>query len=241
MEERSGTILYSLVKQKIIQLIHDRKYKAGDQLPTESELCDMFQVSRTTIRLALQQLVLEGRIEKVQGRGTFVSKPKIKQSLSSPLKSFREQMIEQGLIPHSKVLELLVIPATEHLAGVLNVHVNDPINKIVRIRYAENEPLQFETSFIPWNHAPGITIQECEGSLFQLLREKYNINIYRTEENVEPILIDEAISIHLQVPEGAPAFYVETMTYNDQNNPIEFSYATFRGDRSKFLVERIYS
>lgn len=240
MEERSGTVLYSLVKQKIYHLIQEEQFKAGDQLPTELELCDMFQVSRTTIRLALQQLVLEGRVEKVQGRGTFVAQPKIKQSLSTSVKSFREQMLDQGLQPHCTVEELIVMPASQHLADVLQVQLADPINKIVRIRYAEQQPLQFETSYIPWSIAPGITMNECVGSLYQLLREKYNVTISKTEELVEPILTDEAISKHLQVPEGAPAFFVETMTYNERNQPIEFSYATFRGDRSKFLVERIY-
>jgi GntR family transcriptional regulator len=82
-EEKPGTVLYSIVKDKIADLIKSGEYAVGEQLPTELALCEQFQVSRTTVRLALQQLELEGRIYRVQGKGTFVSKPKIRHTMTS--------------------------------------------------------------------------------------------------------------------------------------------------------------
>jgi GntR family transcriptional regulator len=241
VKSSDSNALYSQIKDKIETEIKGEKYKAGDALPSEFQLCRDYNVSRTTIRLALQQLELEGRINKVQGKGTFVSKPKIKQSLTSSTKGFIDQMIDQGLQPRSDVLSLKVIPADSALAAHLQIHANDPVNQFVRVRLADDEPLQYETIYIPWKIAPGLVDDDCQGSLFQLLKSKYNIHIDRTVESIEPILVTDTISKHLNIPIGAPAFSIETITYSSENTPIEYSSAIFRGDRSKFTVERFYS
>ncbi len=233
--------LYAIIKTKIETEITSGIYKPGDALPTEFKLCHDYDVSRTTIRLALQQLELEGRIHKVQGKGTFVSKPKIHQSLTSVNQGFREQMIAQGLEPKTKVLSIKVIPAEASLAEHLNINEKDPVNQLIRIRYADEEPLQYETSYIPWRMAPGLVDEDCHGSLFELLRLKFNIQIHRTLESIEPILISDHISKHMNISTGTPAFSVETTTYNNDQSPLEFSIAVFRGDRSKFTVERHYT
>lgn len=236
-----NTALYAIIKTKIETEIKSGIYKSGDALPTEFKLCHDYDVSRTTIRLALQQLELEGKIHKIQGKGTFVSKPKIQQSLTSVNQGFREQMIAQGLQPKTKVLTIKVIPADTLLAEHLNINEKDPVNQLIRIRYADEDPLQYETSFIPWRMAPGLVDEDCHGSLFELLRSKFNIQIYRTLESIEPILISDHISKYLNITSGAPAFSVETTTFNADQTPVEFSTAVFRGDRSKFTVERHYT
>ncbi|TVY08132.1 GntR family transcriptional regulator [Paenibacillus cremeus] len=238
MEAKQGTSLYFIVKEKLHELIKAGKYKIGDQLPTESELCQEYDVSRTTIRLALQQLELEGHIQRIQGKGTFVSKPKIRESLTPNIRTFVEQMKDLGIASTSKVLELGVIPADYSLAEMLHVEEKDPLIKLVRIRYADNEPLQYATSYLPWRVAPGLITDDCTGSLFDLLRSKYKVDIYRTVESIEPILIEPLVSGHLEVPAGSPAFALESLTYNNQDQPVEYSYGIVRGDRFKFTMER---
>ncbi len=157
------------------------------------------------MRLALQQLELEGYIKRIQGKGTFVSAAKIQTPIPHKITSFAEQM--RGLRSESKVLELVVIPADHSIAELLKMKENEPVNKLVRVRYAEGEPLQYHTSYIPWKAAPGLAQEECTGSLFELLRTKYNIEISRGTESIEPILTDETISGHLLTNVGAPAFY----------------------------------
>lgn len=240
MTNHDSNALYSQIKTKIEQQIKSGEYKTGDALPSEFQLCKDYDVSRTTIRLALQQLELEGRIYKIQGKGTFVAKPKIKQSLSTSSKGFADQMIDQGLKPRSLVLSLKVIPADGLLAEYLQIHESDPVNQLIRVRFADHEPLQYETSYIPWKFAHGLVDDDCQGSLFQLLRTKYNVQIDRTVESIEPILVSEQISQHLKIPPGAPVFSIETITYSLDNTPVEYSNAVFRGDRSKFTVERNY-
>ncbi|SDM71267.1 GntR family transcriptional regulator [Fictibacillus solisalsi] len=236
-----GTALYYLIKEKLLELIKNETYQIGSQLPTESELCRMFDVSRTTIRLALQQLELDGKIHRVQGKGTFVSKPKINEALSQSMKSFSEQMKDAGLVSFSKVLAFEVIPAYYSLAQALEIDEEDPVIKLVRLRHGGTEPLQHSTSFIPWKVAPGLKREDCSGSLFQLLRGKFEIEIHRSVESIEPILTNEAMSELLNIPAGSPSFLLESITYSAKELPIEFSSSVVRGDRSKFVMERYYN
>jgi GntR family transcriptional regulator len=238
MEVKQGTSLYYTVKEKLLELIKSGKYKLGDQLPTESELCQTYDVSRTTIRLALQQLELEGHIQRVQGKGTFVSKPKIRESLTRNIRTFVEQMKDLGISSLSNVIEFVIIPADDTLADTLQIEEKDPVIKLVRVRYADAEPLQYVTSYLPWRVAPGLINDDCTGSLFDLLRSKYGVAINRSVESIEPVLLDEMVSKMLDVPAGSPAFLLESLTYNDKEQPIEYSYGLVRGDRFKFTMER---
>ncbi|NRF94503.1 GntR family transcriptional regulator [Paenibacillus frigoriresistens] len=238
METKQGTSLYLIVKEKLLQLIKSGMYKIGDQMPTESELCKEYDVSRTTIRQALQQLELEGHIRRIQGKGTFIAKPKISESLTLNILTFVEQMKNLGVSSQSKVLELILIPADCTLAETLNIEEKDPVIKLVRLRNADSEPLQYVTSYLPWRVAPGLISDDITGSLFTLLSTKYEVKIHRSVESIEPILIDELVSGFLEVPVGSPSFSLESMTYNDKDQPIEYSLSIVRGDRFKFTMER---
>ncbi|MDX5476361.1 MAG: GntR family transcriptional regulator [Bacillaceae bacterium] len=243
MIDKQETSLYIVVKNQIVEDIVSGKYEVGDKLPTEMELCEQYNVSRTTVRIALQQLALEGRINKVQGKGTFVTKPKIKQSLTSAGKGFASQLMEQGYKPKTEIIDLRVVPADYTLAQHLQIDENDPVNQLIRVRYANEEPLQYEISYIPWKIAPGLINDEedCKSSLFQLLKSKYNVIIHKTVEAIEPVLATEEASRYIGVQTGAPIFSLETVTYNQELIPIEYSHALFRGDLSKFTIERMYT
>lgn len=243
MIEKQEASLYILVKNQIIEAIQSGKYQVGDKLPTEMELCEEYNVSRTTVRIALQQLAIEGRINKVQGKGTFVTKPKIMQSLTSAGKRFESQLMEQGYKPKTEIIDLKVVPADFTLAQHLKIDENDPVNQLVRVRYANDEPLQYEISYIPWKIAPGLINDEedCKSSLFQLLNNKYDVIIHKTVESIEPVLATEEASHYIGIPKGSPIFSLETITYNNELIPIEYSQALFRGDLSKFTIERMYT
>ncbi len=240
LNNKQGTALYYSVKEKMLEFINNGKYEVGSQLPTESDLCKLFDVSRTTIRLALQQLELEGRIYKVQGKGTFVSQPKINEQITQNIKSFSEQMKDAGLSSYSKVLSLEVIPASLFLAHSLEVQQDDPIIKLVRLRFAEAKPYQHSTSFIPWKLAPSLLKDDCSKSLFQLLESKYNINILKSVESIEPVLPDQTICDMLNIPENTPSFLLESHTYSTDSIPVEYSTTIVRGDFAKFVTERYF-
>ncbi|TXK85286.1 GntR family transcriptional regulator [Paenibacillus sp. N3.4] len=235
--KKDGVALYYTVKEKLHEMIEEGKYMPGQQFPTESDLCEKFSVSRTTIRLALNQLKLEGHIYQVQGKGTFVSLPKVEQSVA-PYRSFKEHLKGRGQQIETKVIELTVVSADKRLAKTLNIAEQDAVFRLERIRYADDIPLLFSITYIPWKVTPGLTKEECTGSLYALMKDKFSVQLSHCVESMEPILIDEAIGKHLNAPTGAPTFLLNTVTYSTNHTPVEYSHEIFRGDRAKFTFER---
>ena len=231
--ENVGKALHVKIKEEIIKLIKAEEYKPNTLLPTEAEFCEKFGVSRTTIRTALQQLTIEGYIYREQGRGTFVSESKVKQTLSATNVQFGEQLLTQGMKPLIKVLSLLVIPADEFLVNLFQLKEGDPINKLERIRYANDEPLQYEIAYLPWYKTPGLDKAECEKSLFKVLEVQFNLKIKKTVEQLELVLADEEIADKLHIPINTPCFSMETYTYLEDGTPVEYSKAIFRGGPRK--------
>lgn len=234
------TALHSAVKESIMEMIKNGDYHPNTKLPTEAEFCKSFDVSRTTVRTALQQLTVEGYVYRIQGKGTFVSENKVRQTLSTTVDNFSEQMMMQGKNPSTKVFSLTVIEASNTLAKLFNLDIGEPINKLVRVRYVDALPLQYEISYLPWHKTPGLDMKACETSLFRLLKNQFNIHIQKTIEHLELALADESIAEKLNIPNGSPGFSIETQTYTDDQTVIEYSKTYFRGDRANFVIERNY-
>lgn len=232
--------LHAFIKEEILNKIRTNEYKTGDKIPTEHELCRLFDVSRTTIRTALNQLTVEGYLVRHQGRGTFVADQKVKQTLTQTAKRYKDQVAVQGKEAEIKVVSLQVIPAAEWLEHELQVPANAPIQRIERVRFANGEPTQYEIAYIPWDVAPGITKDHAETSLYESLENDFDIHITQTTEKVEIILADEKLTEYLYIEKDAPCFYIETIAENGHGR-IEFSKSYFRGDKTSFLIERQYT
>lgn len=238
---KKNQALHAFIKEALLDRMKSGQYEIGDQIPTESELCKEFSVSRTTVRTALTQLTLEGNLIRKQGKGTFVAGPKLKQTLSHTIKRYRDQVSVQGKEAEITLVAVKVIPAVDLLQQALKVEQDDPVQRIERIRSANGEPTQYEIAYIPWDIAPGITRAHAESSLYASLKEEFEIHVAKTTENIEIVLSDERISGHLQCELGTPLFFMETIAENNAGQVIEFSNSYFRGDKINFLIERLYA
>ena len=234
-------VLHTVIKESIIELIKNGNYLPNTKLPTEAEFCKTFGVSRTTVRTALQQLTIEGYVHRIQGKGTFVSENKIRQHLTATVGSFTEQVALQGKNPSIKVISLTVIEADKKLAELFSQNIGDPVNKLIRIRYVDHIPLQYEVAYLPWFKTPGLDIEACEKSLFHLLDKQFNIKIKKTVEELELSLADDMVAGQLGIKPGSPCFLLETRTYEADQSIIEYSKTYFRGDRAHFVIEREYN
>lgn len=232
--------LHAYIKDEMLTRIKSNTYKKGEQIPTELELCKDFNASRTTVRTALYQLTMEGYLVRVQGKGTYVAEQKVKQTLSQTVKRYSDQIAVQGKKGEITLIGITVVPASELIQQTLNVSVNDPIQRIERVRKANGEPTQYEVSYIPWSVAPGIDKTHAETSLYRALKEEFKVHIAKTTEHVEIALANERSCSYLECELGLPCFYIETVAEDEKGKKIEYSRSYFRGDKTNFVIERDY-
>ncbi|WP_273717064.1 GntR family transcriptional regulator [Alkalihalobacillus pseudalcaliphilus] len=239
-DKLEGKALHIRVKDEIKQAIKSGEYRINTKLPTEADFCEMFDVSRTTVRTALNQLHIEGYVYKIQGSGTYVADNKVKQSLTATVDNFNTQLQLQGKSPSIKVTNLLVIPSDDFISRGLGLDKGAPVNKLERVRFADDIPIQYEVSYLPWADTPGLNRDACEVSLYSLIRDDYQLMIKKTVEQIEIILADPYTAQVLEIEEGSPCFMIETDAYLENGKKIEYSKAYFRGDKANFIIERSY-
>ncbi len=228
--------LYDQVYQALLQQIVDGTYQIHQQLPSEKELSELFNVSRITIRQALNQLQLEHLIYKIQGKGTFVSAPKSFQNISE-LQGFAEAMTDLGHEVFNVVKEFRFIPATPHIASKLKVSVNSTVVEIKRIRLLNRKPVSFELTYLP--EAIGTALQQTNLStrdVFLAIEEDLSIALGHADLNIDATLADEELSELLQVDLHAPLLRVERLTHDHAGHPIDFEYLYFSGERFQYRL-----
>lgn len=228
--------LYDQVYQALLQQIIDGTYQIHQQLPSEKELSELFNVSRITIRQALNQLQLEHLIYKIQGKGTFVSAPKSFQNISE-LQGFAEAMTDLGHEVFNVVKEFRFIPATPHIASKLKISVNSTVVEIKRIRLLNRKPVSFELTYLP--KAIGTALHQINLStrdVFLAIEEDLSIALGHADLNIDATLADEELSELLQVDLHAPLLRVERLTHDHAGHPIDFEYLYFSGERFQYRL-----
>lgn len=163
----------------------------GTPVPPERTLAAEFDTSRTTVRQALQELVVEGRLERIQGKGTFVAKPKVSQALQ--LTSYTEDMRAQGLEPTSQLLDIGYVTADDTLAGLLDITAGGRVLRIERLRLASGEPMAIETTHLSAKRFPALRRSLVKyTSLYTALAEVYDVRLAEAEETIETSLATPA-------------------------------------------------
>jgi len=239
--KRDSPIPYYFQLEKFLkEEIESGRWQPGQKIPSEAELCEAFGVSRTVVRQALNELVNEGLLYRRKGKGTFVAKPKIAESLVQSLTGFYEDMVARGLTPVTQVLEQKLIPASKKVAGMLNLKEGDLVIKIDRLRSVNNEPILIVTTFIPYQICPALLEEDLTNqSLYAVLEDKYNLEIARGRRTLEAISASEEDAKLLGIEEGDPLVLLKSVSYLKDGRPIEYFEAKHRGDRSRFEVELI--
>jgi GntR family transcriptional regulator len=231
---------YHQLKEWFHENIANGTLQVGQQIPSEAELCNAFHVSRTVVRQALNDLVNEGILYRRKGKGTFVAKPKISESLVQKLTGFYQDMVDRGFNPITRVLEQKVISASKMLAERLNLGTEDQVIRIDRLRFVNNEPIVFVTTYIPYWVCPGLLHEDLTSqSLYAVLEEKYGLAIARGRRTLEAIAANEQEAKLLEIEPGSAIILLKSVSYLEDGRPIEYYEAKHRGDRSQFEVELI--
>lgn len=226
--------LVSIIKRNIAVGI----IKQGDLLPTESEFCETFNISRSTVRQAIGELESEGLAVRRRGKGTYISKPKLRRK-AEDVYSFSSEMVTLGLKPTSKILKFeKIIPEPDMVKSLGLKNKNQKVFEITRIRLADDEPLVLETTFIPEYIFPELTKDVLVGmSLYKVIKERIGLTPFSAEESYEAIVLNKEIADILNCKRGSSGFFVERHTWSETGEVYELTQSILRGDRSKFIIK----
>lgn len=237
LDRTSSLPLHSQLRSAIDQRIESGEWLPERQVPSERELCEQFQVSRITVRQALHQLVTDGRLVRMHGRGTFVATSPLKKQLL-PLVGFSDDMMARGQTPGARTLRFEAAPATVAVAQALRVSVGEEILLLRRLRLANGRPMALETVHLPDQLVPGLLEESLEDrSLYQLLQRKYRIRPARALQQWQAVACPAEDAKLLDVRKGSPVLQIHRTTFDDGGRPFEYLESFFRGDRYVFQAE----
>lgn len=232
---------YYLLKQDLITKIDGRQFAEGNPIPSERELVQQYHVSRITVRRAIDELVREGYLYKVQGRGTFVKTEEFSQDLVC-ITSCTQDVINLGMTPRRKVLASEVIDPDEARRRALELGPNDRVFHLERIYYADDMPINLTSTYLPYKLFLGIDSYDFSNeSLYDIIEREYSVHLTNATRSIEAVLARGEVAEHLEVKAGTPILYFGCVTHAEVRGkqlPIENFDCFYRSDKFKFYINQ---
>jgi GntR family transcriptional regulator len=226
--------MYYQIAQNITGLYQDGTLKAGMLLPSEWDLAEFYQVSRLTVRQALKELEGTGLIKRRPGVGTFISAPTSTNIYISRL-GFSQKIRNLGKTPSSQIISLKTVPGSAEVCQKLQVPETSPVIELVRVRFADDDPIMVETAYLPADLFPGLDEAAlASGSLYDLLSRQYGVGIASVEQELHPVLLNKQQARLLDSESGLPAMHSEVVAFAKDQRPVEFSISIIHGEKCKF-------
>ncbi|MGF7057995.1 GntR family transcriptional regulator [Brassicibacter mesophilus] len=233
---------YFVLKEEIIKMIDNEEIKSDELIPSERELMEQYGLSRTTVRKAIDVLVNEGYLYKVQGKGTYVKGKKFTQGLIN-LTSCTEELKRHGFKPEAKLIHAGIEKVNKKIQKYFNLESNEKVFFTERVFYGDGYPINTTKSYIPYKLVPGIEKYDfSKNSLYKVLEEQYNIKVLRANRTIEAVLAYDEIAKLLEIDESKPILFFRGWVYglvNGEETIVEFFKTHYRSDRSKFYIEQI--
>jgi GntR family transcriptional regulator len=225
------------VRKAVISPISSEGLVPGDILPSEHELCRYLGVSRTVVRQALGQLLIDDLVERARGKGTFVARPKTTEHLMSTLLGLYEDVTQRGGEVVSDVLDHSTVPAEGDVAESLRLSAGNAVVRLKRLRYVDGEPWALTTVWMPaavGKHTFSADMRN--DSLYRVLSHKGIVGV-RGRRSVEAVLANTKTARLLRIPTASALLRLKSVREDKNGQPIEYFVAYHRGDRSSFEIE----
>lgn len=227
--------LYFQLKELLLAEITKGTYQTGEAIPTEKELSEMFQISRTTVRQAISELEHKGWLNRMKSKGTFVSKPKFHQNFTNALESYNDQIIKSGRVPSTIVLDFEVMVPPEDIALHLELQPGEKAIFLHRKRSADGEPIVSMKSYLPYKKCEFVMKHNLETeSLYQILASREETRICKIERLIEAVEATAYDMKNLEINRGKAIQKFISKGFNASDEVIEYSISRYRGDRNTF-------
>jgi GntR family transcriptional regulator len=235
---KSKVPLYFQLKEQIKNHILKGEYKEGDLIPSEREFSTNYELSSTTIRRALNDLVQENFLERKAGKGTFVRRRKVTRDLRKVL-GFTKNMTEMGLTPSTKVLSKKVVAANAFARKRLGLRKGDKVVRLERLRLADDVPMMLETRYIRTDLCPNIEKEELSSSLWRVFEEKYGLKPNRHSQAMTIATVSGQTASLLTLNDNSHVFLIKGVTHVANQEPIECEESLYRSDRYELTFDAI--
>ncbi len=234
VHKEAGVPLYQQLCKAIIQAITTGLLQPNERIPSDRELCEELGMSRMTIRHAMAELVREGWLYSLAGKGTFVRGPKMRQR-QQILVGFSQDWQQRGYHTHARVLAAQLVPASAALAEELHVPVHDALVKLERVRFINDEPISVELVYLSYALVPGILEHDFgHESLYQVLRTQYHYQFAWARQVVEADMPSAREASLLTISRTTPVLRGTRSLYLPDERVLEYSQAVYRGDRYRY-------
>ncbi len=230
--------LYKQLKNLILKDIKEGRYKPNQKIPTEKDFSELYQISRMTVRKALEQLVEEEVLAKKQGKGTFVQEPKIVEDLDNA-NSFTNLCKRNGKVPGGRTLRFMLAEPSDRDVKELKLEPGEQVIHVQRLRTADNVPVMLENLYFPGHLKNILTENLNDTSLYQILQDKYGL---RDEDFIMEIEMSECNNYEaslLEIKSGSPLILVRELIYDQYDHPLHRTKSLLRGDKIKYISSRL--
>jgi GntR family transcriptional regulator len=228
---------YFQIFQDIYNKIEEGIYNNGDKLPSETELCDYYKVSRGTIREALKSLMQHGLIVSERGRGTFITTNKIAQDVNQ-LMGFTEVMKKSGKSASGRIVEINIKKPNSVVKKIMKLKDDEMVVRIIRLRYGNDKPMIIEKSYYSNVIFKPLLEYDLENeSIYDLL---YKHTPYRLENAIQDIEAEIATpneSELLNINIGSPLLLMTRLILLKDGTPFEYTKDFYRADKLKFTIQ----
>lgn len=229
--------LYYQLKEMILEDIKSGQYPVDSLIPTEKEISEKFNISRTTVRQAITELVQEGWLYRIKSKGTFIARQKIQQDFLQRLETYPEQIRRIGMEPSTEVLELKAMAAPKTVAEELEISEGEKVIYLFRRRFGDNEPVVTVETYLSYDQCKFLMDVDLEkNSLYDVLSTREDTRIYSARRIVEAVEATKRDVQYLNVRKGSPIQMTYSVGLNRDQKPVEYSVARYRGDMSSFRV-----
>ncbi|MFP4977026.1 UTRA domain-containing protein [Paenibacillus sp. CN-4] len=232
----SQSPLYMQLKQIIKEDIQKGVYQPGQKLPPEAEIGSTYGVSRITVRRAISDLVEEGVLHSQQGKGSYVRESKEKRELIY-VGSFSDLTTASGKTPSVQILSNRIISADEKLAETFHIKPGDPVLKLQRLLFIDNQPFIIEVSYFHLGLMPEIEKFIGESlSTYQIMKNRYDIEPAYSEKTLEMILAGEYECSLFHCDRGTPLYQLDKVSYDNQDRPLHYSQSIYMASKVIFTI-----
>jgi len=236
MRENSFIPMYQQIKEGIKSSIDKGVYKPKEKIPSEPELSQEYGASRITVRRAVEELCNEGYLVKMQGKGTFVSVPRMHRKYTgavNSIKSFTEACREEGMVAGARVLECQIVPAQKEEAEFLGLEPNALLLHIQRIRTMDDMPVLLENHFFPYEEFRELMSEELQDkSIFEIVKNKFGREFSDTKyRTLEIVRASAEVAHKMSVPLNEPLFYMNVFFMDHDRKPLCIGRQYYHGSR----------